>query len=157
MTKYIKSSAIFVALVASLALAGCGDKEPKPQGDAITPQSDAPTKEVKKSTAAPPIQKLANSYFSEMDKMAEALESVTDQASAEKAAATIAQVNANLEKLIDEAKKESSELSLAALAISQQEKFVAVQTRVTSAMTTLALNNPALMAGLAEAISKTPQ
>lgn len=138
---------VVLLVTATLALTGCGKK----------PDTESATKSVvKKTIAVTPAQKMAKAYLTEMDKMASAIESVTDAKSAEKAALQIGKINVRMEALNDKYSDGGNKLGMATVMMSHQQEFIAIQTRVSSAMMNFA-GDPALMKTMTDAMAATPK
>jgi len=131
---------------ATLALSGCGGK------------SDTTVKakpSIKKSIAVTPAQKAAKAYLTKMDKMATALESVTDEKSAKKAAAQIREINVEMDALSKKYSDQGTQIGMASVMMNNQQEFMAIQSRMSAVMMNLAAQ-PALMETISDAMSETP-
>ncbi len=116
--------------VTALGLVGCGQK---------TQKQDATNVSAHKSE-----KKLADIYIDQMTQWVEALESVKDEASAQKAAAKIAKIKANMRTLSEDTKNMNH--MKAALAFGNKgAEFQQLQTRMVAAMQRIAATDPALV------------
>lgn len=131
---------------ATLALSGCGNKS----------DTEVKTKpSIKKSMAITPAQKTTKAYITEMDKIATALETVTDKKSAKKAAAQIREINVEMDALSKKYNRQGTQIGMASVMMSHQQEFMAIQSRMSAVMLKLSAN-PALMETISDAMSETP-
>ncbi len=101
-------------------------------------------------------QKIANTYISEMEGVASAIEAVHDEKSAKQAAATIQEMKTTFEAMSVkyEGKMDSAAGAMAFTA--KQQELVAVQSRIGMSMSKLAMSNPALMKIISDEMQDMP-
>jgi len=103
-----------------------------------------------------PGQDVAETYLAEMEKMADAIEAVHDEASAAEAAATIRGVKSRLEALSDEQGGEAFGADAVLAFAGHQREFIAVQRRIGNSMTRLAMANPQLLKAISSEMEGLP-
>ena len=134
-----KLTTLFAAL--ALTLAACGDS-----GDSASKGSSS---DYSNKT------EVVEGYISEISKIADALESVTDKDSAEKAAKQIAKINAELDT-ITTAAEDMNQITFATAMAGKASDFQAAQIRISTAMQKLSQDHELMMI-LSEEINKTPK
>tara|TARA_R110002096_G_scaffold250592_3_gene443055 strand:+ start:216 stop:665 length:450 start_codon:yes stop_codon:yes gene_type:complete len=95
-------------------------------------------------------------YLTLMDRIAGALESVKDDASADAAAQTISETSQVMNVLGDKAKNQITPQDWVAATTPRQQEFAQVQTRMSMALMQLAQTNPALMQRLGNTMQDLP-
>ncbi len=126
----IKKLAISLTAITALGLTGCGQKTAETEGATVS----APKSE----------KKMAKVYLEQMADWVEAVESVTDQASAKKAAVKIAAVKANMDKLSEGAEGMNSFKGAQAFGKLGPE-YQQLQARMATAMQRIAMTDPSLL------------
>lgn len=155
MNAHLKS--VSIAAVLALGLAACGQKEPEPEEiDISTPAG-----------ALQMLESMANSggdakatgpmkeYTDGMDRIADAIADVDNEASARRAAQRIADVVRDMEGLQDRFDNMSDQEKTAA-AIANASAITQSGTRVAAAMMTLQTQHPDLMQVIQEEMDKIP-
>lgn len=134
-------------LIPLLALAACGGQE-----RATEPAAPAPTAVI---VPAPKVT-MAGQYATQLDRLADAVEAIDDDASAREAAKVIAEVNLELARLSKEAAA-MNPAEAAVLVQAQQGEYVACQQRIATAMTRLAMENPAALGIVSKELRAMPK
>lgn len=98
---------------------------------------------------------LANEYLKEMNLMADALESVTDDASAQAAAEKMSGALGRLQVLVDDTKT-WSDAEKQTFFLQNHNEFIAVQTRMSNALLRM-VHNPEYMELFSEQMQKMPK
>ncbi|MAK60262.1 MAG: hypothetical protein CMK09_04730 [Ponticaulis sp.] len=140
-------------LAASLGLVGCGgktDESSASSGSAAAPSNTGGGIAVTKE------QKLANTYLAELSSIADAIESVTDEASAQEAAQVIRAAGEKMEAEMEAFGGDMNGPQAMAIFLPRQQEFIQVQTRVSSSMARLAGTNPQLMQTISKEMSNLP-
>lgn len=133
-------------LLAATVLAACGDK---------TAEGPAPASAQTARPAAVTVSPM-KAYTAGVTRIADAIGTIKDEATAKSAAATIAAANADLAaevKRIDA----MNDADRAAAAMTNMQELVAAQQKIAIAMSNMAMNNPALMRIVADELGKMPQ
>ncbi|MEL7029446.1 MAG: hypothetical protein AAGL49_09590 [Pseudomonadota bacterium] len=138
-----------VAGAGVLALSACGGSN-----DSGEAGSDSGAASI---TADSSSNAVADAYITEMTKVADALESVTDEESAQAAAAVIQSASTAFDQMAAELDGEMNEAKWLAVAMARQEEFSEVQMRLASSMSKLGMENPALLQSLSEEMENLPQ
>ncbi|GJL95526.1 MAG: hypothetical protein DHS20C05_19310 [Hyphococcus sp.] len=140
----MKKRIILTALATTaLALGGCSGEK------ASDSSSSSVSGKTKKS-------KVVDVYVSQMDNIADALEEVTDEKSAKKAAQAITKASKELEAL-SETVEGMSDIEKGMMFASRSQDFVAVQTRLATSMQKIAAENPEYIEMIQEEMEKMPE
>ncbi len=126
-------------------IAACSGDKPAAEEAVAAAKTAADNVEIKQEIALTKEQKVANSYLKLMDSMATALEDVTDEESAQKAAEEIRKVTEKMSALHKKYGDDLGEKKMAEITFSRKEEFTAVQQRVMKQMMRIGSTNPALM------------
>lgn len=150
---------ITTALLASvIGLTACGGKKEETSIGAVAPAVEAPAKP--KSSGGGLVltkeQKLADTYISEMDKIADALERVNDEASAQAAAKAIAEASNMMEAAKQAYGEEMSGPAAMAVFMPRQQEFIAVQSRISMGMAGIAQSNPQFLQMISAEMENLP-
>lgn len=145
----IITSLLTISAVALLAACGGGDSK-------SDIKSDAPAA---KRVALTPEAKMIDNYLVSMDKIADAIENVDDEASARNAASKIAAIQEEMEKLTEEF--EGSEMNqqrayMAMMSGPRRNEMIQTQTRISTSMMKL-MTQPELISIIQEEMEKIPQ
>lgn len=144
-------------LAASLGLVACGGKSDDPAtGGGSTGSSAPPSSSSGGGIALTKEQKLANTYLGELNSIADAIEKVTDEASAEEAAKVIRAAGEKMEAEIAAYGGDIEGPQAMAIFLPRQQEFIQVQTRVSSSIARLAGTNPELMQKVSREMSNLP-
>ena len=144
-----RAKTLTAAITTTFLLAACSDaEETASEGSPETPpmvqEASAPnTPEV--AAAQSPEDQIADAYLREMTKIADAFESVTDEASAEQAGQVIRSAKTTMDAMTEALEADLSGPKLVQILGPRQTEFLQVQTRLSVSMTQLGLNNPDLM------------
>jgi predicted porin len=95
-------------------------------------------------------------YTADVTRIADAVATVNDEASAHAAAATIAANNTELAALIKQIDA-MSDTDKASAAMANMQELVAAQQKIAIAMSNMAMNNPAQMQIVADELGKMPE
>ena len=136
--------AIILAASAMISLPACGNGSGKTE---ITNPEDV---KIEQKIALTKEQKLANTYLGNMDKLADALDNVTDEASAAKAAEAIQTLGDEMDAMKAEYGDDFGEKQMAMIVMTRQQEFMAVSQRVTGNMMRIAQTNPALLQSISK-------
>lgn len=98
----------------------------------------------------------ADIYILQINRIAEAMEGVTDEASADVAAVSIAETVQEMESLSDELEGQITPNQWLSAITERQQQFTQAQSRIGMAMTQIAQNNPALLQRMNQAMSAIP-
>ncbi len=128
---------------AALMLGGCSGEKSDASGS-----SSVSGKKVKS-------EKVVDVYVAQMGNIADALETVDDEASAKKAAQAITKASKEL-KALSATVENMSDMQKGMMFASRAQDFVAVQTRLATAMQKIAVENPAYMEMLQAEMQKMP-
>ena len=143
-----------LGVLALLAPVACGPKK-----DAVSPAGGTATITATTPTP-PPIATTANpamrAYTADVTKIADAIATVKDQASAKAAAGVIASTNTELAALIKQIDA-MSDTDKASAAMANMQELVAAQQKIAIAMSNMAMNNPAEMKIVADELGKMPE
>lgn len=134
-----------LAAAAVLLLAGCGGGADETDA-AGTPEAGAASEMPETAGNAAEI------YLNQMEIIADALASVEDEASAERAARTIQSANIQLQALSEEMESTAFAISI----MSRQQEFLEVQQRIANAISRLYSQDPALGRELTDALDALP-
>lgn len=130
-----------ISLAAAIALTGCGGPGPEVDGKDITEKSSG--------------NDVAAAYVNEMTRVADALESIEDEASARKAAAEIRAAGASMETMAAALEGSGMSQMQAATALSRRgQDIAALQTRIMTQMMSLQAEKPELAALVGEEIDQ---
>ncbi|MEO0412458.1 MAG: hypothetical protein AAF221_11545 [Pseudomonadota bacterium] len=127
------------AIIAGLAVASCGGEE-----------SGGPV------TAASSPEKIADTYVSELEKVAGALEGIESADDAEAAAKIIQEASQSLEAITEALDGEISGMKAMRIFASRGNDLMALQQRIAASMTTLAQADPEMMTRISEEMEKLP-
>jgi len=154
------------ALMGAVMFTGCsgGDEPETPEtetavrvNEVIQDQVDrAQDVEIKDKKSLSKNERIANAYLNGMNDVVTALESVTDEKSAEEAAKIMAKSGEMFDELAEEIDGDGAnrERALAMAMISRQQEFVAVQQRMMGAMMKIQAQNPELMVTISDGMQK---
>lgn len=155
MRRYIAT----VITAAALGLAGCGGKTDEPAvGSTPTPsvgQAEAP-KSSSAGIALTKEQKMANIYLTELTAIGDALTSVSDDASAQKAAQAIASASQTMEAAKAEFGDELSGQQAMAIFMPRQQEFIAAQQKISSGMSQIAMTHPEFLQMISNEMKNMP-
>lgn len=130
-----------ISLAAALALTGCGGPNQDIEGKDITAKSSGTD--------------MANAYVNEMHRVATALESIKDEASARKAAEEIRAAGASMETMAAALEGSGITQVQAATALSRRgQEIAAAQTRIMTQMLSLQSEHPELATLVGEEIDR---
>jgi hypothetical protein len=127
----MKRLAALLGFVAVLALAGCGSSE-KSAND------------------------VGQTYVTTLDRVADALESVKDEASAKKAASEIAKANDVMQSMVDEINS-MSQTEQVMMVQKNAAKMAEAETRISQAMQKIVSDNPQLLDVIGSEIQDMPK
>ena len=135
---------ILAVLAAAMLLASCGDDSGDAGGSLPPPSEEMPSG----------VEDITTSFVNQLDGIATAVESVTDEDSARKAAQSIAQINKELD-LLAEATADMSEMERSMAIMSKAQDLYKVQMRIAQGMQKLTAN-PELLQIVSDEIQATP-
>lgn len=146
--------AAFCALTLALTIAACGEKK-----EAATPEpttASMATMETMREIAGGGDNSAMGQFATHMGRVADALASVTDEASAKAAAKVIAKAN---EDMIPVAKtlNAQTDAEKAAGAMANAQRLMTSQQKIGMAASNLAMNHPDLMEILGDALDDMPE
>jgi len=154
------------ALMGAVILTGCsGGNEPEtPETEAVVSANEmiqdqvdrAQDVEIKDKKSLSKNQRIANAYLNGMNDVVTALESVSDEKSAEEAAKVMAKSGEMFDDLAKEIDGDGAnrERALAMAMMSRQQEFMAVQQRMMGAMMKIQTQNPELMVTISDGMQK---
>jgi len=152
---------LLAASAAALTVAACGNSEKDaemssdPYGALTEAGENAKDVKIKDKPGLSKTQRFANTYINEMDDFVSALEKVTDQKSAEKAAAAARHMSAEIEAMSEEfGDGVAMEQRMAIAMASRQQEMVAIQQRMTSQIMRIQMENPELMKMITQEMGK---
>ncbi len=126
----MKKLAISIATITALGLSGCGQKsEESGEASVSVPKTE---------------KKMVSAYITQMTEWVETIESVTDRASAEKAAPKIAKIKANMDKLSEGAEGMNTMKGAQAFG-NKSPEFQQLQARMMTAMQRIVMTDPSLI------------
>lgn len=102
------------------------------------------------------LDELLDIYFEEMSAIADAVETVEDDATARQAAVVIQASSDRLEQLSDQYENHFNNTTGAMAFANRQQEFMAVQTRLSNSMMKL-MSRPELMQSVSEAMNSLPR
>lgn len=147
MKRFGRSAAIALA-AGSLAACGGGD-----EAGGASASASAGGAEV---TAQSGTNAVVNTYLTEMGRIGDALATVTDDASAARAASTIREASDRLNRLADDLDADAEHQQIMAVFAANQSEFIAAQQKIGAEMTRLAMEDPSLLQSLSEAMDELP-
>jgi hypothetical protein len=95
-------------------------------------------------------------YTADVTRIAEAIATVKDEATARAAAATIAATNTELTSLVKQIEA-MNDTDRASAAMTNMQELVAAQQKIAIAMSNMAMNNPAQQKIIADELGKMPE
>lgn len=148
-----------VIIASALGLAGCGGKKDEPPVGGTPAESSGQAEAPKSSPAGIAVtkeQKVANTYLAELTAIGDALTSVTDDASAQKAAQTIALASQTMEAAKAEFGDVLSGPQAIAIFMPRQQEFIAAQQKISTGMTQIATSHPEFLQMISEEMKNMP-
>lgn len=129
---------ICAAMIVGLGVSSCGGED----GGQVTADSSP--------------EKIADTYMTELEKVAGALESIQSADDAEAAAKVIQEASQSLESITEALDGEISGMKAMRIFASRGNDIMAVQQRIAASMTSIAQSDPEMMKRISEEIDKLP-
>jgi len=149
-----KKRLLTVAVLATtLLVTGCKDEETKAEATGKTTETTQTTSSAATPTEASSPEEAVSIYVGGMNKIADALETVSDEASAQKAAGVIDAISSNLGKLSKNSEEKFSS-AMTGVAFASNPDIMKTQQRISAAMLKIAQTDPQLMTKLSKAMSQ---
>lgn len=131
-----------IALASALALSACGGEDSGGDAGGVSASSSP--------------KKIADTYISEMDNIADALESMIESDDPEAAAKVIQDATTTLNALSDSMEGELSGMKAMQIYGARSEDFMRVQQRIAMSMASLAQKDPMMLQRIQEEMNKLP-